>query len=246
MSRFKLLALDMDGTVLDDQENITAENKRWIQKAVEQGIILCFASGREIQSIRPYMEELGLTTPVVAANGSEVWESPDRLYKRHLIDAEWIERFVALAKRHDLWMWVTGVEGKYSLHNWRPEHLHTHQWLKFGFHLDNDHLRQELYETLASWGVLEITNSHPHNLECNPKGINKASGLLDVCEIVGIDMSEVLAMGDSTNDTAMLRAAGKGIAMGNAQEQVKKIADAVTLSHEEHGVAQVIREIILA
>lgn len=245
MSRYKLLALDMDGTVLDDRELIPEENKKWIAKAQEHGVTVCFSTGREIESIRPYTDELGLTSPIVAANGSEVWEHPDRLYKRHLIDAEWIERFVALAKQHDLWMWVTAVEGKWMLHNWDPQYLDS-QWLKFGFHSDNDTLRQELYETLKSWDVLEITNSHPHNLECNPKGINKATGLLDVCEILGIDMSQVLAMGDSTNDTAMLQAAGMGIAMGNAQEQVKAIADDVTVSHMDNGVAKVIREIILA
>jgi hypothetical protein len=96
-----------------------------------------------------------------------------------------------------------------------------------------------------SWSTLEITNSHPCNLELNPKGISKASGMRKVCELLGITMSEVVAMGDSMNDLSMIRAAGLGVAMGNAQDGVKAAADLVTATNDEHGVAKVIREYVL-
>lgn len=242
---YKLIALDMDGTVLDDDQLVSADNKKWIQKALEQGVTVCFATGRELRKITPYMTEIGMETPIVAVNGSEVWENPQRLMKRHTIDDQWVEKFVTMAQKHDLWIWVTAVEGKYNLKTWDSSLLGNHQWLKFGFHTEHDDIRKEIYEELAPFDVFEITNSHPHNLEFNPKGINKAFGLNTVCELLDIDMSQVLAMGDSTNDVAMLRAAGLGVAMGNAQDEVKDIADLVTVTNNENGVAKIIREVVL-
>lgn len=84
---------------------------------------------------------------------------------------------------------------------------------------------------------MDISNSHITNIECNPAGRNKGSGLLEVCGMYGIDIREAIAVGDSLNDVSMIRAAGLGIAMGNAQEVVKQAADEVTLSNEEDGVS---------
>jgi len=91
----------------------------------------------------------------------------------------------------------------------------------------------------------EITNSHPANLEFNPKGVNKAAGLRQVCQLYGLSMDEVVAMGDSLNDIAMIREAGLGVAMGNAQEEVKRAADMIALSNTEDGVAHLIRSFVL-
>lgn len=244
MSRYKLLALDMDGTVLDDREEISIENKRWLKKALEAGLYVCFASGRELRKITPYLLSEQLDMPVIAANGSEVWENPERLLIRHQIDAVWVEKFVDIARQYDLWIWVTSVEGKYNLQTWHKDLL-GNRWLKFGFHTEHDDIRKAIYEEFAQHDVLEITNSHPHNLEFNPKGVNKASGLQHVCDLLNIEMSDIIALGDSTNDIAMLRAAGTGVAMGNAQQQVKEAADFVTLTNNENGVAQVIRDLVL-
>ncbi|MNR51606.1 Sugar phosphatase YidA [compost metagenome] len=80
----------------------------------------------------------------------------------------------------------------------------------------------------------------------NPLGVSKATGVEAVCDLLGISMSEVIAMGDSQNDIAMIREAGLGVAMGNAQEEVKQIADITTVTNNEHAVAQVIRKYLLA
>ncbi|MNI89787.1 Sugar phosphatase YidA [compost metagenome] len=94
-------------------------------------------------------------------------------------------------------------------------------------------------------GELEITNSSPYNLEINPAGINKASGVQMVCELLGLAMSEVVAVGDSLNDLAAIQAAGLGVAMGNAQIAVKENADVVTASNNDDGIALIIRDYIL-
>ncbi|MNR08724.1 Sugar phosphatase YidA [compost metagenome] len=94
-------------------------------------------------------------------------------------------------------------------------------------------------------GGLEITNSSPYNYEINPQGVNKATGIKIVCDLLGLDMSQVIAVGDSLNDLAAIQAAGLGVAMGNAQIAVQENADYVTASNNDDGIAEVIQKFIL-
>jgi HAD superfamily hydrolase (TIGR01484 family) len=244
MGLYKLIALDMDGTVLSEKQKISAENKKWIERAKDAGITVIFSTGRERRSALPYAEELDLQTPMVTVNGSEVWKNPNELLSRHLMDAVWVEKMHQMAVDYDIWFWATAAEEIFNRDNWQPD-LETKHWLKFGYFSENDEKRQEIQRTIAAWDVMEITNSHPHNIECNPKGVNKASGIQEVCSLLGIRMSEVVAIGDSLNDAAMIRSAGLGVAMGNAQDEVKGLADLITTTNDEDGVAKVISEYVL-
>lgn len=245
MGRYKLLALDMDGTLLNEEQKISDENREWMMKALDAGISVILSTGRGVQKVYPYTDELNLTTPIVAVNGSEVWKEPRVLLQRHLIDKEWIARMHELAVQHDTWFWSYAVEGIYNKEQWIEGGLDSVQWLKFGYYTENNDSRLLILKQLMEWGIFEITNSHPNNLEINPKGISKASGIQEVCKLLGIDMSEVVTMGDSLNDLAMIQAAGLGVAMGNAQEELKAAADLVTVTNNEHAVARIIREHIL-
>src|SRR5699024_5363474 len=127
---------------------------------------------------------------------------------------------------------------------WRnqlPTDLSSSQWLKFGFDFDDDGVRTDVLEQLSENPRLEITNSSPMNMEVNAVGVHKARGLETVCRRLGLSMDQVMAMGDSLNDIRMIKEAGLGIAMGNAQDVVKEAADWVTGTNEEDGVAQAIR-----
>ncbi|WP_199620558.1 Cof-type HAD-IIB family hydrolase [Paenibacillus alkalitolerans] len=244
MAHYKLVALDMDGTLLNEEKNISDENARWIQEAGRAGIAVCFSTGRGFLSALPYAEQLKLDTPMVTVNGSEIWARPHMLHNRTLMDWEHIKRLRELAVQYDTWYWAYSVEGIYNKDMW-VEDERDKEWLKFGFYTDNDEARSAVLDRIGALGAFEVTNSHPHNIELNPQGISKASGLAQVCELLGIDMSSVVAVGDSLNDIAMIRSAGLGIAMGNAQDEVKRMADAVVLSNDEDGVAQAIREYVL-
>lgn len=244
MSQYKLIALDMDGTVLNEDSMISEMNKKWIGVAVQQGIHVCFATGRGIHTVRPFIEELQLDSPVVTVNGSEVWKKPELLHKRHTMQPQAITRLRELALHHDTWYWGYGVSGAHRKSDWNVD-ITTEQWLKFGYYMEDAEIIESIRTEIASWDEFEISNSHPLNIEVNPKGVNKAKGLAEVCQLLGIQMEEVVAMGDSLNDLAMLQAAGFGVAMGNAQEMVKQAADWVGPSHMEGGVAQIIRDKVL-
>ncbi|MEC0247589.1 Cof-type HAD-IIB family hydrolase [Paenibacillus chitinolyticus] len=244
MSQYKLIALDMDGTLLNEEKQVSPANREAIYAALEAGVTVIFSTGRGVQSALPYAEELKLETPIVSVNGSEVWKAPHDLLKRTLLDLDLVRRMYDLAIEHDTWYWAYSVEGMYNRDNW-AEDITKPQWLKFGFYTENKESLEIIRGELARWGELEITNSHPDNLELNPKGISKASGIEEVCNLLGIEMSQVIAMGDSENDIAMIRAAGLGVAMGNAQDGVKRIADLVTVTNDEDGVAKIIQEYVL-
>lgn len=245
MGKYKLVALDMDGTLLNEEKHISEANKKAVFDALAAGVTVIFSTGRGVQTAQPYADELKLKTPIVSVNGSEVWSEPHKLHKRHLMDYSVIRKMYEMALHYDTWYWAYTVAGMFNKEKWTDE-PEKQEWLKFGFYTDDSEVLATIRAELESWGTLEITNSHPNNLELNPLGISKASGVEEVCRMIGIDMSQVVAMGDSENDLSMIRAAGLGVAMGNAQEAVKQAADIVTVTNDEDGVAKIINEIVLA
>lgn len=243
MGSYKLVALDMDGTLLDDEQRISEENRKWIHRAIEHGVPVMFATGRGVQSVKPYVEELSLASPMVSVNGGEVWEAPDRLLSRHVMDPAWIRELHSIALRYDTWYWGFGTEGLFNKDRW-AEDVESIEWLKFGFYTEEPGVLEEIRKQVELPGHYEMTNSHICNIEINPLGVSKASGIQEVCNLLHIGMDQVIAMGDSLNDLKMLQAVGLGVAMGNAQEAVKAIADHVTATNLENGVAKVIQEYI--
>ena len=89
---------------------------------------------------------------------------------------------------------------------------------------------------------MSISFAEANNLEASPANITKASGLVELCEFLGLDISETVAIGDAHNDTEILQTAGLGIAMGNASDEIKKLADFVTLDNDSDGVAAAIEK----
>lgn len=242
-AKYRLLALDMDGTLLNDEQIITPTTVKWLQKAVDAGVHVCLSTGRAFTSAFPYAEQLGLETPMITVNGSEVWRAPHEIYRRSLMDPMLVRQMYELAKEDDIWFWAYSTEKVHKQDNWDGD-VTGREWLKFGYHTEDDDLRHKLLLRLQDMGGLEITNSSPHNLEINPLGVNKAAGILEVCKLLGLDMSQVIAVGDSLNDLAAIQQAGLGVAMGNAQETVKEEADAVVASNNNDGIAEVVQKYI--
>ncbi|WP_138495247.1 Cof-type HAD-IIB family hydrolase [Paenibacillus pinistramenti] len=244
--KYRMLALDMDGTLLNGNHQISPETAKWIHKASEAGVHVCLSTGRAYNEAAPFGAELGLDTPMITVNGSEVWKNPRELYHRELLGPELVEKMHRLSLSKEVWFWAYSVEGLYNKENWREGVIQENQWLKFGYNIHDDQIRHEVMMELQNMGGLEITNSMPWNIEVNPQGISKASGIQTVCGLLGVDISETIAVGDSLNDLAAIQAAGLGVAMGNAQIAVKENADYVTASNDDDGIVEVIRKFIFA
>lgn len=244
MGQYKLVALDMDGTLLNNRGTISDTNIQAIREATDAGVAVCIATGRGYPHAISYVNQIGLTTPMVTVNGGEVWRTPEELHQRTLLDPRFVRQFLELITPLGLWYWAYSTEGVHNRDSW-VEDPDKYEWLKFGIVAEDDRVRGNILQAMESWGGLEITNSSPDNLEVNPEGVNKASGIHEVCGLLGIEMSQVIAVGDSLNDLAMIREAGLGVAMGNAQHILKETADTITSTNEEDGVARVLREFVL-
>lgn len=244
MGQYRLLALDLDGTLLNDRSEISETNAKWVQKAVQAGVTVCVSTGRGFPSALSFAEQLGLDTPMITVNGGEIWAKPHTLHRRTLLDTDKVVMLHALADKYDIWFWGYSTEGIYNKERWVDD-IFSLSWLKFGYYTEDVPILGAILDEIRTWDGLEITNSSPYNIEVNAAGVSKAAALKEVCRMLDLDMSQVVAVGDSLNDIAAIRESGLGVAMGNAQDEVKAAADAITGSHMEDGVAQVIQNYVL-
>jgi phosphoglycolate phosphatase (TIGR01487 family) len=240
---YKLIALDMDGTLLNENELISDENRRAIEEAQANGIHVVLSTGRSILTCGKYAKSLNLSSYLVTVNGSEIWDCSGNLHERNILHSEYIQMMWEWANKNKTHFWAVATDKVWR--NQMPEDIFAQTWLKFGFDIADDSLRETILKRLLSNQHLEVSNSSPTNIEVNAVGVNKANGLLHVCKRLGISMDEVIAMGDSLNDIEMIKAAGCGVAMGNAQTEVKNAADWITDTNEENGVAKAIRYWVL-
>lgn len=244
MPNYKLLALDLDGTVLTDDKKITQETRKWIRKAVDEGVTVIFSTGRGIQTTEAIWDDLALDAPMVLVNGAEIWKGPGQLWERHFIKRDDIRWLHEQAMRAGAKFWGYSVESLTHKKDWTEE-MFERDWLKFGMHHPDLEEIERLRELLKTRESIEITRSAPINIEISLKGISKETGVRRVCELLGITMDQVMAVGDNLNDQRLIRAAGLGVAMGNGDDELKQIADVVTETNEEDGVAKAIERYLL-
>ncbi|CAN7582626.1 Cof-type HAD-IIB family hydrolase [Peribacillus frigoritolerans] len=240
----KLVALDMDGTLLNKAGEISEENRRAIKEAENQGVFVVLSTGRSYATCSDFAKSMELQSYLITVNGSEIYDNQGKLVERNIVDSESIQWMWELSQKHNTHFWAISCDNIYRAE--MPEKIHDSQWLKFGFDTNDESIRQIIMDELVSKGTFEISNSSPTNIEVNAMGVNKAKAIKLVCSLLDITMENVMAVGDSLNDLAMISEAKVGVAMGNAQEIVKEKADWITATNEEDGVAKAIRKWVLS
>lgn len=239
----KLIALDMDETLLTSEKEVSQPTKDKVTEALTKGAHVVLSTGRWIDTCHPFAKSLNLTSYLITVNGGEIWTVDKELKEQHLFDASLIENIWELGAADDMDTWMVSTENIW--YNSRPDYFHHHEWLKIGFASANKERLDQLVEELSHHKELELTNSMRNNVEINPAGVNKASALEKVCDWLGITMDQVMAAGDSLNDMKMIEQAGIGVAMKNGQEAIKNVADYVTESNNQDGVASAIQRFVL-
>ena len=243
-TEIKLIALDLDGTLVNEEGEVSQANAAAVKKAKESGIHVVLSTGRSLSRCRDIAESLGRSSYIVTINGGEIYDHEFNLVDQNKLEQKHVERLWELKDEHGLYFWSSTVQGLYNTQNPFDKKILDYDWLKFGFDIEDDDVRQVILDELNANEDLEVTNSSPTNIEINPIGVNKAAALLKVCDWLDIEMDQVMAVGDSMNDMAMIKEAGLGVAMGNAQDALKKEASFVTASNQEDGVAFAIEKII--
>ena len=242
MRDIKLIALDMDGTLLNAQQEVSMKTKEVLQQAMKEGVLVVLATGRHISTCEPYAKELHLNSFLVTTNGAEIHDNQSTLVEQHKIESESIEYLWKIAQHQNVHAWMIASEKLFRGN--RPDRFQDYTWLKMGFSNIEEEQKAEIIEQINQFGSFEITNSHPRNLEINQLGVHKAKALQSLCDKEGIQMNQVLSMGDSLNDYQMIKQAGIGVAMKNAQDTILNVADAVTESNENDGVAKAVERFL--
>ena len=241
MVKYRLLALDLDGTVLTKDGQITAETKLAISRATAAGVVVILATGRGLhQEIEVFREALKLETPMVLANGGEIWAGTGHILERHYIHKKDVRMLHAMSIEAKADFGGYSVERVTEEMNVWTDEMFDYDWMTFSiWHIDPlacDQLRKQMEHSTT----LEVIHSTPTGLDFSLKGISKESGVRRICEHLSIDMASVMAIGDNLNDFNLVQSAGLGVAMGNADDKLKQVADRITDSNEENGVAKAI------
>lgn len=266
-ANIKLVAVDLDGTLLDNDRKISPRAKEAIQAVREMGIEVTLATGRMFFSARTYADELGLSLPLITYQGAlvKVSGSGEVLYERH-VDSILAQKVITLAKDHGLNVnfyvddyvlveELTAYADTYA-RKFRAQfrevgdlrkcaHLSPLKLLVIDYNEDDLILfekkcRREFGNTLY------ITKSMPEYLEYLHPEATKAAGLDAVVKHMGINPQEVMAIGDSYNDLEMLEYAGFSVVMENAREEIKAKADYITRSNDDDGVAEALDKLMQA
>lgn len=268
--KYKLLVLDLDGTLTNTRKEVTEHTRTTLIKAQEQGLKIVLASGRPTYGIAPLANLLQLDKYegyVLSYNGGEIidWKTGELLYK-NLLDPE-VPPYLYQCANDNHFAIVT-YDGEYVLTEYPDDEYVLKEALLNVMKIkkvDNflkavQHpiakclivgeptrlavLEKEMYNHLHD--RMGVFRSEPYFLELVPKGIDKAQSLAVLLKEIGMTKDEMIAVGDGFNDLSMIKYAGLGVAMSNAQEVVKENADFITLSNEEDGVAHVVEKFILS
>ncbi|MDQ0268772.1 Cof-type HAD-IIB family hydrolase [Cytobacillus purgationiresistens] len=267
MVKKHLIALDLDGTLLKDNKTISQKTKTVIEKAREQGHEVMIATGRPYRSSEMYYRELKLTTPIVNFNGAFVHHPRNKQWGiRHSpLDIKIAKEIVEASQDFNSYNVIAEVLDDVYLHyhdeklldifNLGNPQVTTGDLREFLnasptsmlIHTDEAHVKQvnkHLSDVHAE--VIHHRNwAEPfHIIEIVKAGLSKAVGLQHACDYLQIPKERVIAFGDEDNDLEMLEFAGYGVAMGNGIDQVKTIANEVTLSNEEDGIAVYLNDLL--
>ena len=273
MHRIQLIAMDMDGTLLDDQQRIPAENLRALLAANAQGVHIAIASGRSASDVSYYASDAGLSAcHVLALNGGCCLEAPHAApYALHTLPPDVALAAADVLLRHQVTFacfqaeHVLVITGRYGVdkRNWGThiarKGANAYQYGVQAFTQSRGEgicklvfIDQEgapnvasIRDELAPIAGLSVSASWSNNLELMPEGVNKGRALRELTARLGLTPGQVMALGDFDNDLDMIEYAGLGIAMGNASERVKRAAKAVTLTNREWGVAAAIDRYVL-
>lgn len=269
--KYKLLVLDVDGTLLNDEREISKRTLAALLKVQQMGVRIVLASGRPTYGLMPLAKTLELGNYggfVLSYNGCQIIKAQNGeiLFERRInpemrpyLEKKARKNGFAIFTYHDDTLITDSPDNEYIKNEALLNNLKIIREDEFSTAIDfapckcmlvSDKekaligLEQHWEKRLA--GTLDAFRSEPYFLEVVPCGVNKANTLGALLEHLGVTREEVIAVGDGVCDVTMLQLAGMGVAMGHSQDSVKVCADYVTASNEEDGVALAVEKLILA
>jgi Cof subfamily protein (haloacid dehalogenase superfamily) len=258
---YKLIAIDVDGTLLNEKKELSIETAEAIQYAQSKGVDVTISTGRSISGIIDYVKKLNINLPLITFNGAKVIEpiTEEVVYSR-LLDYDDSVKLIELSDKVgiDYLVWagnklfsrkLSEPVKDYSLRYNCPAHIVEDftealeygitKFLWFSTIEEIEGVKAKVEGKVPT--TVSYFTSRPDFLEFINAKVSKGVALSQLAEQLGYKQEEVIAIGDGENDLEMIQYAGLGVAMGNAKQIVKDNADMVTLDNNNNGVAEVIR-----
>ncbi len=263
----RLVALDLDGTVLRSDNTLSPAMRSALESLIKSGVEVAVASGRPFGTIHPDIMKIEGLRYLITSNGAAVYESGKRVFSRTM-DGGDVAALMKLTEPYDL-IWEAFRDGeiytdsryysdpvRYGCGEAYIEYVRSsrgHRSDMRNYIIENrnrldevefvctdDRLRNYLWDEIAAKLTnLHITSSSRNFVELMDKKATKSNGLRWLCERLGIDLRDTAAAGNADNDVDMLKAAGIGIAVKNASEKCLAAADIIVAANDEDGLAEV-------
>ncbi|MGL5436586.1 MAG: Cof-type HAD-IIB family hydrolase [Lachnospiraceae bacterium] len=274
MSEIKLIALDLDGTLLDDQKRLSYQNEEVLKECIRRGIYIVPCTGRIWKGIPDFIKDIEGIRYAITVNGALIFdrESDTALSKCYLSNDLAME-MLHFARNYHV-MYDAYIDGQGISENRFIENMSDYGIVptvqrmlqdtrivvpdildyvkqsgipaeKVNYFFDDMKLRETVRQKLRERGDVVVSSSLSNNLEINALGATKGEGILFLARHLGLKPEETMGIGDGDNDMTMMQMAGIGVAMGNAEASVKAAANYVTLTNQEDGVADAIRKLVL-
>ena len=262
----QLVAIDLDGTLLDENKLIPPETVSVISKIIRQGVLVTVASARTFGSVLPYARQLATTTPLITYAGAYVADvRQQQILVKKPLDLAKTREILALLEERDYYIKVYTADGllvqeaiqetiafsrKFAVPYEAVGRGRLSAIMEAPFRivlLDEPERIQQARRLLQPWQkVFHFSQDTDRGLEITDVSVNKGAALEAICRHFDIPFARVMAIGNEGNDLEMIRRAGIGVAMANACDELKECADAVTKSNSQRGVEYALRRYVLA
>lgn len=269
---YKLISLDMDNTTLNTEHKISKRTKKVLQEAHNKGIKVIMNTGRTYQEAEAYIDELDFVDYIVTSNGSVVFDKiENEFHQVNSLEKKYVECCHQICKAYseDILLIVAGETECYSDKIYQKSKAKSmfegfvgieinmmdglldffeNKFIGKAVIIGDNKLLEKISVEIKT--LLKTEIQLKYSLECaleimSPQ-MDKTEGVKWVMEKFDIAQSEIIAIGDGENDIGMIKQAALGIAMENACDSLKKVADYITLSNAEDGVAHAIEKFVLA
>jgi hypothetical protein len=260
-----LVISDVDGTLVNKAKELTVETIDAVRRLRAAGVPFTLISARPISGVMPMVERLGITGPVGAFNGGTVFKADGSIAEQHHVDPDVVRGMTELAADYPVSTWFFANGHWYAdtpdnphvpreILSANQEPVITSDFTALYEHVDKItyvHDDPELLGRLTDEGQRRfggratVGQSQTYYLDVTDLAANKGTGIIALAAAHGVSLAHVAVLGDMNNDVPMFDLAGFAVAMGQAPDEVKARADAVTASNEDNGVAHAIDELLL-
>lgn len=272
MEQYRLIAFDMDGTLLNSQKKITDKTCEAIQKAIDAGVIVILNTGRCVAELEEYMDILDGIQYVNSTSGALVYDRKnDKDIYSSALDVNTVKRILDIVSTEDVMIDFLTRESivqrdkiekmkQYDMEIYRDmfERV-TVKWedvcgqylenpfpvSKLNIYHTSEEARNRTRKKIVELQLgVEMVNAETTSIEISANGIDKGIGLEKLCQYLNIPLSQTIVVGDADNDIGAMKKAGLAVAMGNANQRIKELADVIVADNDHDGCKEVIEKYI--